>query len=195
MKKNWKIIALCFSIAFIVSCKKNEIHSPASEVSKEDLSPKRSGISARINGANFSSDLDSSSTDNGTDTSRIDTNEPAPFYATYGRDSASLIILGDGKLNNQDSVSWAQILLWVTKFKGEGVYPIEDGSSIGVFSVVDTSYNLRQFFSSGSPNGSVIINQFDTINNTISGTFEFSALSNDSLITVKKGVFNSVKIN
>lgn len=192
---NCKILILFFSVTFFLSCKKNEVPTSASPVSDEVSFSNKPGISARINGANFSSALDSSSTDNGSDSTRIDTTQSAPFYATYGSDSSSLIILGDGKLNDQDNVNWAQILLWVTKFNGEGNYPIEDGSSIGVFSIVDTSYNLRQFFSGGSPNGSVIINQFDTVNNTISGSFEFSALSNDSVVTVKKGVFNSVKIN
>lgn len=192
---NCKILIFFFSVTFFLSCKKNEVPSLASPVSNEVSFSNKPGISARVNGANFSSALDSSSTVNGSDSTRIEITQPAPFYATYGRDSSSLIILADGQLNDQDAVKWAQILLWVTRFKGEDTYPIDDGSSIGVFSVVDTSNNLRQFYSSGSPNGSVIINQFDTVNNTISGSFEFSALSNDSVVTIKKGVFNSVKIN
>jgi hypothetical protein len=83
----------------------------------------------------------------------------------------------------------------VVGFNGEGTYSIDNGSSLGVFSVVDTSNNLRQFFSSGSPNGGVTITEFDAVNKTISGTFEFTAISNDSLLTVKRGVFNSVRIN
>jgi hypothetical protein len=196
MKRDFKILILFFSLTFILSCNKNEVSlSPASPESNEDFFSTKPGISAIINESDFSSALYSPYAGNVTDTIRIDNAQSAPFYATYGSDSTSLIILADGKLNNQDTVNWAQILLWVTRFKGEDTYPIEDGSSLGVFSVVDTSNNLRQFFSSGTPNGSVIINQFDAGNNTISGTFEFSALSNDSLLTVKKGVFNSVKIN
>ena len=187
MNKNLKMLTLFFSITFILSCKKNEVAAPASPVSTEEQNTEiAAGIRARVNESYFSSTV------NRTDTI---TSQPAPFYATYGSDSTSLIILGDGNINQQDSVSWAQMLLWVTRFNGEDTYPIEDGSSLAVFSVVDTLHNLRQFISSGSPNGSVIINQFDTVNNTISGSFEFTALSNDSVVIIKNGVFNSVKIN
>ena len=182
MKKNCITLTLFFSMAFIVSCKKNYTLPTASQESNQ-VEFNQPGISARVNESGFSS------------SNNNDTTQPALFYATYGSDSTSLIILGDGKLNNQDTVNWAQILLWVVGFNGEGTYSIDNGSSLGVFSVVDTSNNLRQFVSSGSPNGGVTITEFDSVNKTISGTFEFSALSNDSLITVKSGVFNSVKIN
>ena len=173
---------LFFSMAFIVSCKKNDTLPTASPESNQVVS-NQPGISARVNESSFSSSNDN------------DTTQPALFYATYGSDSTSLIILGDGRLNNQDTVNWAQILLWVVGFNGEGTYSIDNGSSLGVFSVVDTLNNLRQFVSSGSPNGGVTITEFDYVNNTISGTFEFSAISNDSMLTVKRGIFNSVKIN
>ena len=188
MKKHIKILAFFFSMTALLSCKKNEV-IPA--VVKEDLiSENTAGISAKVNESIFSSAV------NRADSSSVDTTQSSPFYATYGSDSSSLIILGNGKLNDQDdSVNWAQILLWVTRFNGADTYSIDDGSSLAVFSVVDTSNNLRQFFSSGSPNGNVIINQFDTINNTISVTFQFRALSNDSVIVVKNGVFHSVKIH
>ena len=184
MNKHFKILTLLFSITFILSCKKNEV---VSTVSIEELnSESAEGITAKVNASYFSS------TANRSDSI---TTQPTPFYATYGSDSTSLIILADGRVNDQDSVKWAQILLWVTRFNGEDTYLIEDGSSLAVFSVVDSSNNLRQFVSSNTPNASVIINHFDTANNTISGTFEFTALSNDSVVVIKNGVFNSVKIN
>lgn len=182
MKKNCVTLILFFSMVFIVSCKKNDTLATASPESNQVVS-NQPGISARVNESSFSSSNDN------------DTTQPAPFYATYGSDSTSLIILGDGRLNNQDTLNWAQILLWVVGFNGEGTYSIDNGSSLGVFSVVDTSNNLRQFVSSGSPNGGVKITEFDQVNKTISGTFEFSAISNDSMLTVKRGIFNSVKIN
>ena len=182
MKNNFNILILFFSMAFVSSCDKNDTPTTVSPESNQVFS-NRAGMSARVNESDFSS------------SNNTDSTQPAPFYATYGSDSTSLIILGDGKLNNQDTVNWAQILLWVVGFNGEGTYSIDNGSSLGVFSVVDTSNNLIQFVSSGSPNGGVTITEFDAVNKTISGTFEFTAISNDSLLTVKRGVFNSVKIN
>lgn len=182
MKKSNLTLISFFLMVFIVSCQKNDTLFTELPDSKQVL-PYSPGISARVNESSFSS------------SNYTDTNQINPCYATYGSDSTSLIILADGRINNQDTVNWAQILLWVMKFNGEGIYSIDNGASLGVFSVVDTSYNFRQFFSSGSPNGGVTITEYDSVSNTISGTFEFSAMSNDSLITIKSGVFNSVKIN
>ena len=95
----------------------------------------------------------------------------------------------------QDSVKYARVSLWITRFNGADTYSINDGSSFAYFDIVDSNDNLSHFSSSGLPNnGNVKISSFDTSAHTISGTFEFTAISNDSLLVVKNGVFNSVYI-
>lgn len=193
MNKNYTLLLLFLLAAFLISCNKNETITPLTNIESD---AKKSGVSAQVNNAYFASNINPAPVE-GTDTTKVDTTQATPYYATYGRDSSSLIILADGKLNDQDSVKWAQILLWVTRFKGEDIYSVEDASSIAVFSVIDSTDNLRQFYSGSSPmpKGNVTINNFDRERNTISGTFEFTAQSNDSTLVIKNGVFNSVKIN
>ena len=197
MKNMNKNILIFFSIMAICSCEKKDI-----ETQKEDeiLDSKKikAGVLATVNNSSFVSAVDATDTVNLIDPNAVDVNQPTPYYATYGSNDSSLIILADGELgDNPDSIKYAKILLWITRFKGKDVYNVEDFSSFCVFSVVDSTYNLRQFASSGSPNpnGNVTISYFDTAANTISGSFEFNAMSNDSILIVKNGVFNSVKIN
>ena len=195
MTRICKILTLSFIVAYIASCQKNEItplNSTETNVSKRI----KAGVMAKVNNLDFISVVNSPDTVNLIDPNVVDPNQPTPYYATYGSNDSSLIILADGQMPSQDSVKYATILLWITRFKGADTYSINDGSSLAVFSVVDSSYNLRQFASSDLPNnGNVTISYFDTAANTISGTFEFTAISNDSLLVVKNGVFNSVKIN
>ena len=197
MKTMNKIILLFFCIMSIWSCEKKDI-----EIQKEneilDSKKIKAGVLATVNNSSFISAVDATDTVNLIDPNAVDPDQPTPYYATYGSNDSSLIILADGELgDNPDSIKYAKILLWITRFKGKDVYNVDDFSSFCVFSVVDSTYNLRQFSSSASPNsnGNVTINYFDTTANTISGTFEFSAMSNDSVLVVKNGVFNSVKIN
>jgi len=122
---------------------------------------------------------------------------PSPYYATFGSNDSSLIILADGQMPSEDSVQYAKILLWITRFKGEDTYSINDFSSFAVFSIVDSTYNLRQYAASSDlpNNGNVTITYYDKEAKTISGTFEFTGVSNNDLMVVKNGVFNFVKIN
>jgi hypothetical protein len=188
-------ILVVFSLAVcIVSCQKKELTSPKTPGAIDDTKIK-AGVMAKVNGLDFISAVNSADTVNLIDPNEVDPNQPTPHYATYGSNDSSLIILADGELgDNPDSIKYAKILLWITRFKGQDTYKVEDYSSFCSFSIVDSSYNLRQFVSSG-PEGSVTISYFDTAANTISGNFNFKAISNDSVLVVKNGVFNSVKIN
>ena len=196
MKTMNKIILLFLCILSIWSCEKKDIETPKEEENEIIDSKKiKAGVLATVNNSSFVSAVEAADTVNLLDPNAVDVNQPTPYYATYGSNDSSLIILADGQLgDNPDSTRFAQILLWVTRFKGADTYNTEDFSSYCVFSIVDSSYNLRQFVGSG-PNGNVTINYFDTAANTISGSFEFTAISNDSVLVVKNGVFNSVKIN
>jgi hypothetical protein len=195
MIKIGKILTLFFLVAYAVSCDKREITSPNKPETIDDKRVK-AGVMAKVNDLDFISAVNSPDTVNLIDPNAVDPNQPTPYYATYGSNDSSLIILADGEMPAEDSVKYAKILLWITRFKGADTYSINDGSSLAVFSIVDSTYNLRQFASSDLPNnGNVKISYFDTAANTISGTFEFNAISNDSLLVVKNGVFNSVKIN
>lgn len=196
MKTMNKIILLSFCILSIWSCEKKDIEI-LKEEENEIVDSKKimAGVLASVNNSSFVSAVDAADTVNLLDPNAVDVNQPTPYYATYGSNDSSLIILADGRLaDNPDSTRFAQILLWVTRFKGADTYNIDDFSSYCVFSIVDSTYNLRQFVSSG-PNGNVTISNFDTAAKTISGSFEFTAISNDSVLVVKNGVFNSVKIN
>ena len=187
-------MAFFFCILSIVSCEKEEIRSPnsnESSVSKRIMA----GVLANVNGFDFFSVVNSSDTANLIDPNAIDSSKSTPYYAAYGSDGTSLTILADGQLAAQDSLQLAGILLWVTSFKGVGNYSISEGSSTAFFSVLDSADNLRTFVSGGLPSGNVKISYFDSAANIISGSFEFTAMSNDSLLVVKNGVFNSVKIN
>jgi len=194
MIKIAKILAFFFLVAYVVSCQKKELTSPKTAETLDDKRIK-AGVMAEVNGLDFISAVNSADTVNLIDPNEVDPNQPTPHYATYGSNDSSLIILADGELgDNPDSIKYAKILLWITRFKGQDTYKVEDYSSFCSFSIVDSSYNLRQFVSSG-PEGSVTISYFDTAANTISGNFNFKAISNDSVLVVKNGVFNSVKIN
>ena len=188
-------ILVVFSLAVcIVSCQKKELTSTKTPGAIDDTKIK-AGVMAKVNDLDFISAVNSSDTVDLIDPNEVDPNQPTPHYATYGSNDSSLIILADGELgDNPDSIKYAKILLWITRFKGQDTYKVEDYSSFCSFSIVDSSYNLRQFVSSG-PEGSVTISYFDTAANTISGNFNFKAISNDSVLVVKNGVFNSVKIN
>ena len=194
MTRICKILTLSFIVAYIASCQKNEItplNSTETNVSKRI----KAGVMAKVNNLDFISVVNSPDTVNLIDPNAVDPNQPTPYYATYGSNDSSLLISAHGRLgDNPDSTRFSQILLWVTRFKGADTYNTEDFSSICVFSIADSSYNLRQFVS-GDLNGNVTISYFDTAANTISGSFEFNAISNDSVLVVKNGVFNSVKIN
>ena len=194
MTRICKILTLSFIVAYIASCQKNEItplNSTETNVSKRI----KAGVMAKVNNLDFISVVNSPDTVNLIDPNVVDPNQPTPYYATYGSNDSSLLISAHGRLgDNPDSTRFSQILLWVTRFKGADTYNTEDFSSICVFSIADSSYNLRQFVS-GDLNGNVTISYFDTAANTISGSFEFNAISNDSVLVVKNGVFNSVKIN
>ena len=196
MQTNNKMILVFFCLMVIWSCEKKDIETPKEEENEIVDSKKiMAGVLATVNNNTFTSAVEATDTVNLLDPNAVDVNQPTPYYATYGSNDSSLIILADGRLaDNPDSTRFAQILLWVTRFKGADTYNIEDYSSFCSFSIVDSLYNLRQFVSSG-PNGNVTISYFDTAANTISGSFEFNAMSNDSLLVVKNGVFNSVKIN
>ena len=194
MIKIAKILALFFLVAYVVSCQKKELTSPNTAETLDDKRIK-AGVMAEVNGLDFISAVNSADTVNLIDPNVVDPNQPTPYYATYGSNDSSLLISAHGRLgDNPDSTRFSQILLWVTRFKGADTYNTEDFSSICVFSIADSSYNLRQFVS-GDLNGNVTISYFDTAANTISGSFEFNAISNDSVLVVKNGVFNSVKIN
>ena len=194
MTRICKILTLSFIVAYIASCQKNEItplNSTETNVSKRI----KAGVMAKVNNLDFISVVNSPDTVNLIDPNAVDPNQPTPYYATYGSNDSSLLISAHGRLgDNPDSTRFSQILLWVTRFKGADTYNTEDFSSICVFSIADSSYNLRQFVS-GDLNGNVTISYFDTAANTISGNFDFKAISNDSVLVVKNGVFNSVKIN
>lgn len=138
---NYSILLLLFAIT-IWGCEKNDIGSTTPE-DKLDPDKLLLGVSATVNELNFSSVSDTTAGVGGSTQDTLAVQQPDPFYATYGSDSSSLIILADGNLNAQDSVKWAQILLWVTGFNGKDVYNIEDGKSIAVFSIVDSTYTLR----------------------------------------------------
>jgi hypothetical protein len=195
MNKIFKILFLFSLIAYIVSCDKREITLPKKPETIDDKRMK-AGVMAKVNDLDFISAVNSPDTVNLIDPNAVDPNQPTPYYATYGSNDSSLIILADGEMLTQDSVKYAKILLWITRFKGAGTYSINDGLCFASFSVVDSTYNLRQFMSSDLPNnGYVKISYFDTAANTISGMFEFNAISNDSILVVKNGVLNSVKIN
>jgi len=195
MNKFFKILFVFSLIVYTVSCQKNKMTSPKAPETIDDKRIK-AGVMAKVNDLDFISAVNSPDTVNLIDPNAVDPNQPTPYYATYGSNDSSLIILADGEMQAQDSVKYAKILLWITRFKGAGTYSINDGSSLAVFSIVDSTYNLRQFASSDLPNnGYVKISYFYTAANTISGMFEFNAISNDSILVVKNGVFNSVKIN
>jgi len=195
MNKFFKILFVFSLIVYTVSCQKNKMTSPKAPETIDDKRIK-AGVMAKVNDLDFISAVNSPDTVNLIDPNAVDPNQPTPYYATYGSNDSSLIILADGEMQAQDSVKYAKILLWITRFKGADTYSINDGSSLAVFSIVDSTYNLRQFASSDLPNnGYVKISYFDTAANTISGMFEFNAISNDSILVVKNGVFNSVKIN
>jgi len=195
MNKFFKILFVFSLIVYTVSCQKNKMTSPKAPETIDDKRMK-AGVMAKVNDLDFISAVNSPDTVNLIDPNAVDPNQPTPYYATYGSNDSSLIILADGEMPTQDSIKYAKILLWITRFKGADTYSINDGSSLAVFSIVDSTYNLRQFASSDLPNnGYVKISYFDTAANTISGMFEFNAISNDSILVVKNGVFNSVKIN
>ena len=194
MNKTCKILFVFSLVAYTVSCDKREMTSPKTAESVDDKRIK-AGVMAKVNNLDFISVVNSPDTVNLIDPNAVDPNQPTPYYATYGSNDSSLLISAHGRLgDNPDSTRFSQILLWVTRFKGADTYNTEDFSSICVFSIADSSYNLRQFVS-GDLNGNVTISYFDTAANTISGSFEFNAISNDSVLVVKNGVFNSVKIN
>ena len=188
-------ILVVFSLAVcIVSCQKKELTSPKTPGAIDDTKIK-AGVMAKVNDLDFISAVNSADTVNLIDPNAIDSDKSIPYYAAYGSDGTSLTILADGQLAAQDSLQLAGILLWVTSFKGVGNYSISEGSSTAFFSVLDSADNLRTFVSGGLPSGNVKISYFDSAANIISGSFEFTAMSNDSLLVVKNGVFNSLKIN
>lgn len=195
MKTMNKNIFVFLSLLFILSCEKKDLETPK-ENEIADSKKIKAGVLAMVNNNSFVSVMEATDTVNLLDPNAVDVNQQAPYYATYGSNDSSLIILADGELgNNPDSIKYAKILLWITRFKGPDTYKTDDFSSYCVFSIVDSAYNLRQFVSSGTPTGNVTINNFDTTANIISGSFEFTAISNDSVLVVKNGVFNTVKIN
>jgi len=189
-------ILVVFSLAVcIVSCQKKELTSPKAPETIDDKRIK-AGVMAKVNDLDFISAVNSADTVNVIDSNAVDANQSPYYYSSFVEDSSTVVILAIGEMLAQDSVKYARISLWITRFNGAGTYSMNDGSSFAYFDVVDSNDNFSRFSSSDLPNnGNVKISSFDTAAHTISGTFEFNAMSNDSLLVVKNGVFNSVYIH
>ena len=196
MKKNFKILTSFFLVMLIISCQKKEM-SPKTAMENMDNKRIKAGVMAKVNTMDFVSVTSSSDIVSLTSTNEVDPNQPIPYYAFYGSsDSTSLMILAYGEMLSEGIGSYAKMLLSINRFKGADTYLMNDGSSAAVLSVVDTNNNLFHYSTGDLPNnGNVTINYFDQEANTISGTFEFTAISNGNLLVVKNGVFKSVKIN
>ena len=189
-------ILVVFSLAVcIVSCQKKELTSTKTPGAIDDTKIK-AGVMAKVNGLDFISAVNSADTVNVIDSNAVDANQSPYYYSSFVEDSSTVVILAIGEMLAQDSVKYARISLWITRFNGADTYSMNDGSSFAYFDIVDSNDNLSRFSSSDLPNnGNVKISSFDTAAHTISGTFEFNAMSNDSLLVVKNGVFNSVYIH
>jgi hypothetical protein len=156
----------------------------------------KAGVMAKVNTMDFVSVANASDIVSMASTNE-DSNKPVPYYAFYGSsDSSILFILAYGEMLSEGVGSYAKMGISINRFKGADTYLINDGSSAAVLSVVDSNNNLYNYSTSDLPNnGNVTINNFDQEANTISGTFEYTAISNDKVLVVKNGVFKSVKIN
>jgi hypothetical protein len=192
VNKTAKFLFLFSLIAYIVSCDKREITLPKKPETIDGTRIK-AGVMAKVNDLDFISVVNSADTVNLIDSNAVDANQSPYYYSSFVEDSSTVVILAIGEMPAQDSVKYARISLWITRFNGAGTYSMNDGSSFAYFDIVDSKDNSSRFSSSDIPNnGNVKISSFDTAAHTISGTFEFSAISNDSLLVVKNGVFNSV---
>ncbi|MEP7320198.1 MAG: DUF6252 family protein [Panacibacter sp.] len=188
----------CIAIIMLatVACKKDtaeiiETSQVAANAQSEAMSQadkkKRKGFTAKINRVRWvSNGLKSDSTDL----------PGAAYYGSYGIDS-SLVLVGYGSFPGFENASYAYILLFVNGFKGPGVYPMGEYRGINSFGVFTSVYEDGTFdqFYSGESSGLLNITSYDEVNNTISGDFNFSAVSSaDSSIIIKNGLFADLQL-
>lgn len=161
------------------------------DLTQEKPDPTKPAFTATINNKTWTA------SESLTDTTVADNNDS--FYATFGSDSASFLILANGFYDGFETAQYAKILLWLREFDGAGRYElsINESSSLAVFSVVKSDGSFNQYYTSTTTFGVVNVSEYDKVNKTISGDFEFSAVSaveGDSSIVVRNGKFSGVTI-
>lgn len=196
MKKYISYSTVVLLIAILSCSKQNDVVSDLETASNKTTEP---SVSALINDKPWEASNES------TDSSTIEqpvkdsvpTTNDSQFYATFGSDTTSLKIFANGSFTGYEDASFAQILLWIRGFKGKGNYPlgINDSASVGVFSVVRPNDIFEQYYTGQGNLGFVNVTSYDKDKNIISGEFEFTAVSIDSTITVKKGQFSTIPFN
>ncbi|HRH48158.1 MAG TPA: DUF6252 family protein [Panacibacter sp.] len=187
---------IIITVMATTACKKSgaeitQTSQVAANAQSEDMSQAdkkiRKGFTAKINRVRWvSNGLKSDSTA-----------IPGPaYYGSYGIDS-SLVLVGYGSFPGYEQASYAYILLFVNGFKGPGVYPMGEyrgTNSFGVFTSVYEDGTFDQFYS-GESSGTLNITSYDEVNNTISGDFNFSAISStDGNIIIKDGLFAGLQL-
>ena len=132
MIKIGKILALFFLVAYVVSCQKNGLITPKAPDTVDDKRMKV-GVMAEVNGLDFISAVNSADTVNLIDSNAVDANQSPYYYSSFVEDSSTVVILAIGEMLAQDSVKYAMISLWITRFNGADTYSMNDGSSFAYF--------------------------------------------------------------
>lgn len=181
-------LSACTKTAPLTTKDNQAVTSLAQSDINEAAKKQRKGMGAKINGTRWlANGLQADST-------------PLPgaaFYGSFGIDSASLLLVGYGSFVGFENASYAYVLLFVNGFNGTGTYPMggyNGVNSFGVFTSVYEDGSFDQFYS-GENSGILNITSYDQQNQTISGDFNFSAVSSsDSSIIIKNGQFASLQL-
>lgn len=199
MKKATFNIILAVLALIAVSCNKTV------EQRKQPVPPGpvalTKGVSANINNTKWIADGRTSQDSTSTSPTDSTTTQAKPFYAFFeGPDSSSIGLVAAGSFTGFENANWAKIYLTVKGFTGEGNYPLgqNDGGSSAIFTVGYQDVLFNQFSTGSDATGTVIISTYNKANNTISGSFEFTAKStqsgDNSSIVVNNGQFIDIPL-
>jgi hypothetical protein len=184
MKKKSLFYCFCVLVIFATSCKKQ--HTNTSSNGNADTV----GFAAKmITGNSLQKNWKSAS---------ANSNQGAPvpgsdyFAIRGGINSDQLTLMSFGKYIDDTSSISGRLTMTIENVKDTGTY-IFDGinANYTVLSIANGT-NLVYYSSDVNNQGTVVITKYDTINNTTSGTFNFTLTASGNIIQVENGIFTDI---
>jgi len=114
------------------------------------------------------------------------------FAIRGGINADELTLISFGKYIDDTSSISGRLTMTIENVKDTGTY-IFDGinANYTVLSIANGT-NLVYYSSDVNNQGTVVITKYDTINNTTSGTFNFTLTASGNIIQVENGIFTDI---
>jgi hypothetical protein len=115
------------------------------------------------------------------------------YYALRGGiQPDQLTLFSFGKFSDDNSINNGRLTIFIDSVRDTGTFEIGQNNTNNVVLTIPNANDLEQYTSAVNNKCIIQITKYDTIKNTVSGTFNFELSSTIKKINVENGIFTDI---